>query len=57
MKKYLLAAVSFFTISSLQAQSPQGKVSYDRISKLQFSFAGLPGGVEQQMPSSRTDKF
>lgn len=57
MKKYLLAAVSIFTISSLQAQSSQGKISYDRISKLQFSFAGLPGGMEQQMPSSRTDKF
>jgi GLPGLI family protein len=57
MKRYLLAAVSIFTISSLQAQSSQGKITYDRISKLQFSFAGLPGGMEQQMPSSRTDKF
>ena len=57
MKRYLLAAVSFLTISSLQAQSSQGKVTYDRISKLQISFAGLPGGMEQQMPSSRTDKY
>ena len=57
MKRYLLAAVSILTISSLQAQSSQGKITYDRISKLQFSFAGLPGGMEQQMPSSRTDKF
>jgi GLPGLI family protein len=57
MKKYLLAAVSMFAITGLQAQSSQGKVTYDRISKLQINFAGLPGGMEQQMPSSRTDKF
>lgn len=57
MKRYLLAAVSLFTISSLHAQSSQGKVTYERISKLQISFAGLPGGMEQQMPTTRTDKF
>lgn len=57
MKRYLLTAVSVISFSFLHAQSAQGKVTYERISKLQFSFAGLPGGVEQQMPSSRTDKF
>lgn len=39
------------------AQAKEGKVVYDRISKLQFSFAGMPGGMEQQMPTSRTDKY
>ncbi|MBL0306425.1 MAG: hypothetical protein IPQ25_10415 [Chitinophagaceae bacterium] len=24
---------------------------------MQFSFQGMPGGMEQQMPSTRTDKF
>lgn len=39
------------------AQPKEGKVVYDRISKLQFSFAGMPGGMEQQMPTTRTDRY
>ncbi len=58
MKKYLLAAGSLvFTALSLQAQQKQGAITYDRTSKLQFSFQGMPGGMEQQMPTTRTDKF
>ncbi len=58
MKKYLLAAGSFVLAAfSLEAQQQQGVVTYDRISKVQFSFQGMPGGMEQQMPSTRTDKF
>ena len=58
MKKYLLAAGSLvFAAISLQAQQKQGFVSYDRTSKLQLSFQGMPGGMEQQMPTTRTDKF
>lgn len=57
MKKYLLTAFGIFGLLSLQAQTSQGKVIYDRTVKLQFSFAGMPGGMEQQMPTSRTDKY
>jgi len=44
-------------ISTLTAQQTQGKVTYNRTVKLQMSFAGMPGGLEQQLPSSRTDKY
>ena len=57
MKKYLLTAFGILGLLALQAQTSQGKVIYDRTVKLQFSFAGMPGGMEQQMPSSRTDKY
>ncbi len=48
----LLIAFSF-----LSAQQIQGKVTYNRTVKLQMSFAGMPGGMEQHLPSSRTDKY
>ena len=57
MKYSILLLLGFITFNSLQAQQKQGKVVYDRTVKLQLSFAGMPGGMEQQMPSSRTDKF
>ncbi|MBK8141283.1 MAG: hypothetical protein IPK57_09825 [Chitinophagaceae bacterium] len=58
MKRYLLTACSvWLAMMAVQAQQKEGKVIYDRTVKLQFSFAGMPGGMEQQMPSSRTDKF
>lgn len=43
--------------SGMNAQQTQGKVIYTRTVKLQMSFAGMPGGMEQQLPSSRTDKY
>ncbi len=58
MKKLLLSGMALaLTISSLTAQQTQGKVNYTRTVKLQMSFAGMPGGLEQQLPSSRTDKY
>ena len=48
---------ALLTGSGLFAQQTQGKVTYNRTVKLQFSFAGMPGGAEHQMPTSRTDKF
>jgi len=57
MKYSLLILLGFIAFYPLQAQQKQGKVVYDRTVKLQLSFAGMPGGMEQQMPSSRTDKF
>ncbi|MBI5371132.1 MAG: GLPGLI family protein [Sphingobacteriales bacterium] len=58
MRKYLATAAGILVaVLSVQAQQKQGKVVYDRTVKLQFSFAGMPGGMEHQMPSSRTDKY
>jgi len=58
MKKLLLfGMVLSLAISNLTAQQNQGKVTYNRTVKLQMSFAGMPGGLEQQLPSSRTDKY
>jgi GLPGLI family protein len=57
MKYILLLGVSFSATSLLQAQQTEGKVIYERKAKLTFSIAGGPGGMEQQMPSTRTDKF
>lgn len=48
---------ALLAITGLQAQLNQGKVTYDRISKLQINFSGMPAGMEQQIPSSRTDKY
>jgi len=60
MKKFLLAAafggLCLLTIS-VQAQQTVGKITYDRTSQMQFSFSGMAGGMDQQMPKTRTDKF
>ncbi len=57
MKKLLLSAAILSAAFVAKAQQ-QGKVTYDRTVKLQFSFAGMGGGgMEQQVPSSRTDKY
>lgn len=58
MKQFFLSVFFLCTAAAaLQAQLRQGKVTYDRTVKLQINFAGMPGGMEQQMPTSRTDKF
>ncbi len=58
MKKIITTAAGVFLLAMIStAQQTQGKVIYERTSQLQFSFAGMPGGVEQQMPKSRVDKF
>lgn len=58
MKKYLLTTLVFCSgLISATAQAVAGKVIYNRTVQLQISFQGMPGGMEQQMPTSRTDKF
>ncbi|MFZ1262167.1 MAG: GLPGLI family protein [Chitinophagaceae bacterium] len=58
MKKYFFAMGSLvLTVFTSQAQQNQGVISYDRVSKVQISFQGMPGGMEQHMPKTRTDKF
>jgi GLPGLI family protein len=56
MKKLFLFAITLIVLQTA-ATAQQGKVLYERTVKLQFSFAGMPGGMEQQVPQSRTDKF
>ncbi len=57
MKRIALSTTGLFlTVFALHAQQKEGKVIYERTVKIQFSFAGMPG-MEQQMPSTRTDKF
>lgn len=60
MKKYFpfIALGGFLlTAFAVQAQQKQGVVLYDRTSQIQINFQGMPGGMEQQMPKTRTDKF
>lgn len=58
MKQYFLTGFGVWALSlTIQAQQHSGTVIYERTSKLQFSFAGMPGGMEQQVPTTRTDKF
>lgn len=56
-KKLLLAGGLTLLAFASRAQFPSGKVSYDRTVQLQINFHGMPGGMEQQMPTSRTDRF
>ncbi|MGQ0738718.1 MAG: GLPGLI family protein [Bacteroidota bacterium] len=57
MKKSFLTGIVSMALLTIQAQQKEGKVIYDRTVKVQFSFAGMGGGMEQQVPSTRTDKF
>jgi hypothetical protein len=57
MKQYILSVLGTMTLFVSKAQQNQGKVMYDRTVKVQFSFAGMGGGAEQQVPSTRTDKY
>ncbi|MEO7924322.1 MAG: GLPGLI family protein [Chitinophagaceae bacterium] len=57
MKKILIAGFSFLAFNAVIAQSKQGKVAYERTSQVQIRINDMPGGMEQQMPRTRTDKF
>jgi GLPGLI family protein len=57
MKKVFFSLIGFLSMGLIVTAQQQGKVLYDRTVKLQISFSGMPGGMEQQMPQSRTDKF
>lgn len=56
MKKAIVAGL-FLAFAAVADAQTEGKVTYERTSQIQFSFAGMPGGMEQQMPRTRTDKF
>jgi len=57
MKKFLLTSCAICLGMLCFAQVTKGKVTYERVSQIQVQFAGMPDGLAQQMPKSRTDKF
>jgi GLPGLI family protein len=57
MKKILIAGFVLLSVSGVQAQQKQGVVVYERTSQIQIRFNDDHGGMEQQMPKTRTDKF
>lgn len=59
MKKIFTAA-GFLAIGGFAAaQMKQGTITYDRTVQMQMQFhaAGMPEGMQQSVPQSRTDKF
>jgi GLPGLI family protein len=59
MKKLLIAG-SFMAITAVvSAQMKQGTITYDRTVQMQINFhgAGMPEGMQQNIPQSRTDKY
>jgi GLPGLI family protein len=57
MKNIIFTGVFVLSTAFIFAQQTAGKVMYTRTVKLQLSISDMPGGMEQQMPTTRTDKF
>jgi GLPGLI family protein len=57
MKKIWVTGCAVLTISFLQAQQKEGKVTYERTSQLQLRFAGMNEEMQRNIPQTRTDKF
>lgn len=57
MKRILIAGSAVLCVSLVQAQTKEGKVTYNRTSQIQIQIADMPGGMENNIPRTRTDKF
>ena len=57
MKKILIAGCAIVMTTLLHAQQKQGKVSYERVSKIQIQLGGDHAGMEDMLPKTRTDNF
>ncbi len=57
MKRIMISSCVFLTACLVQAQQKEGTVTYERTSQVQIRINDMPGGMEQQMPKTRTDKF
>jgi len=60
MKKLLLAGGFLLTLTLSFSQSKQGTITYSRTVQMQVQFRGGPGmpeGIEQSIPRSRTNEF
>lgn len=56
MKKIFFSAFALLSMALVNAQQKEGKVIYQRTLQMQMRFGG-PGGAENEMPRTRTDKF
>lgn len=57
MKKVFITGCALLTFGLVQAQQKEGKVIYERTMQMQIRINDMPGGMEHQMPRTRTDKF
>ncbi len=57
MKKIMMAFCVLFLVTLAQAQQKEGAITYERTMQMQIRINDMPGGMEQQLPRSRTDKF
>jgi GLPGLI family protein len=57
MKKCFIVIGLLIATIYVQAQQTQGMVTYERTTQMQIRIAGLPEGMESQLPKSRTDIF
>ncbi|HEY6062642.1 MAG TPA: GLPGLI family protein [Chitinophagaceae bacterium] len=55
MKRIMMAGCLLVSVSLVQAQQKEGKITYERVSQLQAHFN--INGMEQVMPQSRKDNF
>ena len=59
MKKILIAGSFILISAAVSAQMKQGTITYERTVQMTMRFAGsgMPEGMEQSIPQSRTDKY
>ena len=57
MKKIIITVTGLLVFLSVQAQQKEGKVVYERTSQLNIRINDSHGGMENDIPRTRTDKF
>lgn len=57
MKKILIAGCAFLIITIVQAQQKEGKVTYERVSKIQIHINDGHDEMQNMLPKTRTDNF
>jgi GLPGLI family protein len=57
MKRILSIALGILAVITSQAQQKEGKVTYERTSQMQVSFAGMNEEMQRLIPKTRVDKF
>jgi GLPGLI family protein len=57
MKKILIAGCAFLTATIVQAQQKEGRVTYERVSKIQIHLNEGNEEMQNMLPKTRTDNF
>ena len=57
MKKILIAGCAFLTVTTVKAQQKEGKVTYERVSKMQIQINDGNSELQNMLPKTRTDNF